>query len=101
MNRILTTLLSTTLVVSPVCAFAHEGHHAVVPEDVVGVIETTGTKMRFDNVVIRGAQVFNGCDEELAQSDVLVSGQLISTIGAGVDAPEGAVAWLRSLLSPS
>ncbi|TDL91024.1 amidohydrolase family protein [Meridianimarinicoccus aquatilis] len=46
--------------------------------------------MRFDNVVIRNAQVFNGCDEELADVDVLVSGHLISQIGANIETPDGA-----------
>ncbi|QIE42896.1 amidohydrolase family protein [Rhodobacteraceae bacterium SC52] len=46
--------------------------------------------MRFDNVVIRNAQVFNGCDEELADVDVLVSGHLISQIGTNIETPDGA-----------
>ncbi|MCU9850114.1 amidohydrolase family protein [Defluviimonas sp. WL0024] len=89
-NRPLTFLLCTTIAASPVGAIAHDSNHAVVPAGVVGEIETTNVKMKFDNVVIRGAQVFNGCDEGLADVDVLVSGQLISTIDANVEAPEGA-----------
>ncbi len=89
-NQTLTYLLCTTLVTSPIAALAHEDNHAVVPAGVVGEIETTDTKMKFDNVVIRGAQIFNGCDDGLTQADLLVTGQLISAIGADVEAPEGA-----------
>lgn len=89
-NRSLTLLLCTTIAASPIGAIAHEANHAVVPAGVIGEIETTNVKMKFDSVVIRGAQVFNGCDEALADVDVLVSGQLVSTIGADLEAPEGA-----------
>lgn len=89
-KRALTFLLCTTFAAAPVGALAHDANHAVVPAGVVGEIETTNIKMRFDNVVIRGAQVFNGCDEELADVDVLVSGQLITKIGTDIEAPEGA-----------
>ncbi|MXU64525.1 metal-dependent hydrolase family protein [Oceanomicrobium pacificus] len=57
----------------------------------MGEIETTTTKIKFDNVLIRGAQVFNGCDEELSDLDVLVSGNLISAIGTDLEKPEGAM----------
>lgn len=89
-RRSLTLLLCTTIAASPVGAIAHEANHAVLPEGVVGEIETTNVKMKFENVVIRGAQVFNGCDEGLADVDVLVSGQLISAIGTDIETPEGA-----------
>lgn len=89
-NRTLTYLLCTTLAATPVSVLAHEANHEVVSAGVVGEIETTNVKMKFDNVLIRGAQVFNGCDEELADVDVLVSGQLISAIGSDLEAPEGA-----------
>ncbi|WP_217353592.1 metal-dependent hydrolase family protein [Ruegeria arenilitoris] len=89
-NRTLTYLLCTTLAATPVSVLAHEANHEVVPAGVVGEIETTNVKMKFDSVLIRGAQVFNGCDEELADVDVLVSGQLISAIGSDLEAPEGA-----------
>ncbi|UWQ40713.1 amidohydrolase family protein [Leisingera aquaemixtae] len=89
-NRILSYLLCTTLAASPAATFAHGTNHAVLPEGVVGEIETTNVKMRFENVVIRGAQIFNGCDEELSSADVLVSGQLIKKIGPDIEAPEGA-----------
>lgn len=89
-NRTLSCLLCTTLAVSPVATSAHEGNHSVLPEGVVGEIETTSTKMNFENVVIRGAQIFNGCDETLVDADVLVSGQLIAQIGPDLEAPEGA-----------
>ena len=85
----LTYLLCTTLAAPPMTALAHESNHAVIPAGVVGEIETTNVKMKFDNVLIRGAQIFNGCDEELTQADLLVSGQLISTIGADIETPEG------------
>ncbi|SFU21377.1 metal-dependent hydrolase family protein [Sedimentitalea nanhaiensis] len=89
-NRTLSCLLCTTLAVSPVVTSAHEDNHAVLPEGVVGEIETTSIKMKFENVVIRGAQIFNGCDETLIDADVLVSGQLIAQIGPDLEAPEGA-----------
>lgn len=89
-NHTLSVLLSTTLAISPVGLAAHEDNHAVVPAGVVGEIETTNTKMKFDNVVIRGAQIFNGCDEELIDADVLVSGQLIKEIGFDIQTPQGA-----------
>jgi imidazolonepropionase-like amidohydrolase len=43
-----------------------------------------------EHVVIRGAQVFNGCTADLVSADVLVSGKLIARIGPGLEAPEGA-----------
>ena len=86
----LTYLLCTTLAASPIAALAHEDNHAVVPAGVIGEIETTDTKMKFDNVVIRDAQIFNGCDDGLIEADLLVTGQLISAIGTDVEAPEGA-----------
>ena len=89
-NQTLTFLLCATLTAAPIGAYAHESNHAVIPEGVVGEIETTNIKMKFDNVLIRGAQVFNGCDKELIQADVLVSGQLISAIGSDIEKPEGA-----------
>lgn len=89
-NCPLTLLLCTTIAAAPVVAIAHDSNHAVVPAGVVGDVETTNVKMRFDNVVIRNAQVFNGCDEELADVDVLVSGHLISQIGTNIETPDGA-----------
>jgi imidazolonepropionase-like amidohydrolase len=76
--------------VSPVTAFAHEDNHAVIPAGIVGEIETTNVKMKFDNVVIRGAQIFNGCDDGLTEADLLVSGKLITAIGDDIATPEGA-----------
>lgn len=43
-----------------------------------------------EHIVIRGAQVFNGCSADLIKADVLVSGNLISRIAPDVQAPEGA-----------
>ncbi len=80
-SKTLTYLLCTTLAATPVSLLAHEANHAVIPAGVVGEIETTNVKMKFDNVVIRNAQIFNGCDEGLIDADVLVSGQLIQAIG--------------------
>ena len=70
-NQTLTSLLCTTL--------------AAVPEGVIGEIETTDIKMKFDKLVIRGAQIFDSCDEELMEADVLVSGLLISAIGDDIE----------------
>ncbi|WP_380057608.1 amidohydrolase family protein [Falsihalocynthiibacter sp. SS001] len=89
-HKTLSYLLCTTLAVSPISAYAHEANHSVLPEGVVGHIETTNVKMRFENVVIRGAQVFHGCNEELISADVLVNGQLIKQIAPNIEAPEGA-----------
>jgi imidazolonepropionase-like amidohydrolase len=44
-----------------------------------------------EHIVIRGAQVFNGCSADLVKADVLVSGNLISRIAPDVEAPAGAV----------
>ncbi|MBJ6373122.1 metal-dependent hydrolase family protein [Sedimentitalea arenosa] len=89
-NRSLTYLLCTTIAAAPIGAIAHEANHAVVPAGVIGEIETTDIKMKFDNVVIRDAQIFNGCDDGLTQADLLVTGQLISGIGTDIDTPDGA-----------
>ncbi|QJF51107.1 metal-dependent hydrolase family protein [Roseobacter ponti] len=89
-NRTLTYLLCTSLAASPIAAYAHDANHAIVPAGVVGEIETTNIRMMFDNVVIRNAQIFNGCDEGLIDADVLVSGQLIEAIGDDIETPEGA-----------
>jgi imidazolonepropionase-like amidohydrolase len=45
--------------------------------------------VRYDNVVIRGARVFNGCDPDLVTADVLISGNLVSQIRPDIDAPKG------------
>ena len=90
LRKYLTASIIALAASTAVGVLAHESNHAVVPEGVVGEIETTGIKMKFDNVVIRGAQIFNGCDEALADADVLVSGQLIAAIGPDLKAPEGA-----------
>ncbi len=89
-NRSLTYLLCTTIAAAPIGAIAHEANHAVVPAGVIGEIETTDIKMKFDNVVIRDAQIFNGCDDGLTQADLLVTGQLISGVGTDIDTPDGA-----------
>jgi len=51
-------------------------------------INTTGLK--FQNVVIRGAQIFSGCSPNLVKADVLVAGNLVKAIAPGVAAPKGA-----------
>lgn len=51
-------------------------------------INTYGIK--HENVVIRGAQVFNGCSPNLIKADVLVSGHLVKKIAPGLAAPAGA-----------
>ncbi|MCA0930456.1 metal-dependent hydrolase family protein [Ruegeria profundi] len=89
-SKTLTYLLCTTLAATPVSLLAHEANHEVIPAGVVGEIETTNVKMKFDNVVIRNAQIFNGCDEGLIDADVLVSGQLIQAIGDDIETPDGA-----------
>jgi hypothetical protein len=61
-NSTTSYLLCTTFATSPEAIFAHENNRAVVPEGVIGEIETTNIKMKFDSLVIRGAQIFNGCN---------------------------------------
>ena len=50
-----------------------------------------GAGVTFEHVVIRGAQVFNGCSPELVTADVLVSKNLIAKIGPNLKAPNGAL----------
>lgn len=50
-----------------------------------------GYGVKHDHVVIRDAQVFSGCSAQLADADVLVSGNMIERIGPDLEAPEGAL----------
>ncbi len=50
-----------------------------------------GYGIKHDHVVIRDAKVFSGCSKQLADADVLVSGNMIARIAPDVEAPEGAL----------
>lgn len=50
-----------------------------------------GYGVKHDHVVIRDARVFSGCSKQLADADVLVSGNMITRIAPDLQAPEGAV----------
>ena len=87
-NSALTTLLCTAIVVAAADATAHEPI-ALVPSAEIVHGHSYGPAVRYDNVVIRGARVFNGCDPDLVAADVLISGKLIKQIGPDLDLPEG------------
>ena len=44
-----------------------------------------------ENIVIQGAQIFDGCNPDLITADVLVSGNLITRIEPDLEAPAGAL----------
>ena len=48
-----------------------------------------GPAVRYENVVIRGAKIFNGHEPDLITADVLISGQLIKKIAPDLKAPHG------------
>ena len=50
-----------------------------------------GYGVKHENVVIRDARVFSGCSAQLADADVLVTGNMIARIAPDVEAPEGAL----------
>lgn len=56
-----------------------------------GIQGPFGSGVKHEHVVIRGAQIFEGCSEKLVNADVLISGNMISRISPNVKAPEGAV----------
>lgn len=83
-----TICLSVAFVVTPLHGVAHE---AIAPNSSAEIVHghTYGPAVRYDNLVIRGAQVFNGCEPDLTAADVLVSGNMISKIGTDLEVPEG------------
>lgn len=70
---------------------AHESINAKTYSGVDGLQGQFGYGVKHDHVVIRGAQVFEGCSEKLVNADVLISGNMISSVAPNVQAPEGAV----------
>ena len=80
--------LSTAIAIAPLYGVAHEAI-ALAPSGKIVHGHTYGPAVRYDNLVIRGAQVFNGCEPDLLTADVLVSGNMISKIGTDLEAPEG------------
>jgi len=87
-NSTLSILLCTAIVVVPTDVIAHEPI-ALAPGGEIVHGHTYGPAMRYDKVVIRGAQIFNGCDPDLVVADVLISGNLISQIGPDIDPSDG------------
>ena len=65
-------------------------HESINAKEYTGLQGPFGLGVTYENVVIRGAQVFGGCSEDLVNADVLISGNLISRIAPDVSAPEGA-----------
>lgn len=89
-NTLIRLLLTTTIAGVPVATLAHD---PIALETTGGEIvhgHTYGPAVAYDNIVIRGARVFNGCTEELVSADVLVTDKMIAAIGADLEAPEGA-----------
>jgi imidazolonepropionase-like amidohydrolase len=72
------------------CAGSANAHESLNAKEYKGLQGPFGLGVKHDNVVIRGAQVFEGCSEDLVSADVLISGNLISRIAPEVSAPEGA-----------
>lgn len=70
---------------------AHESINSKTYKGVEGLQGQFGYGVKHDHVVIRGAQVFEGCSEKLVNADVLISGNMISSVAPNVQAPEGAV----------
>lgn len=86
----LTISLSAAITLMPPLGVAHEAI-ALAPTAQIVHGHTYGPAVRYDNVVIRGAQVFNGCESDLSLADVLISGNMISKIGPNLEAPEGSL----------
>lgn len=80
--------LSAAITLTPLSGVAHEAI-ALAPSAQIVHGHTYGPAVRYDNVVIRGAQVFNGCEPDLVTADGLISGNMISKIGSDLEAPEG------------
>lgn len=70
---------------------AHESINSKTYKGVEGLQGQFGYGIKHDHVVIRGAQVFEGCSEKLVNADVLISGNMISSVAPNVQAPEGVV----------
>ncbi len=87
-NSALSVFLSAAIVVAPSVSVGHEAI-ALAPSGEIVHGHNYGPAMRYDHVVIRGAQVFKGCDPDLVAADVLISGNLISQIEPDIDVPDG------------
>ena len=87
--KIQIVLLSMVIAVVPAGAMAHEPIALASDVEIVHG-HNYGPAVRYDNVVIRGAQVFNGCESDLVEADVLITGNLISQIGPDINVPDGA-----------
>lgn len=84
----LVIVLSATTATLPLYSVAHEAIALTSSGEIVHG-HTYGPAIRYDKLVIRGAQVFNGCEPGLVVADVLISGNMISQIGSDLEAPEG------------
>ncbi|MBY6066903.1 amidohydrolase family protein [Leisingera aquaemixtae] len=76
---------SGTFICSTAVALAMAGavHSHDGPSEALGKVH--------ENIVIRGAKVFDGCTPELEAADVLISGNLITQIEPNLDAPADAL----------
>ncbi|GGH41675.1 Imidazolonepropionase [Cribrihabitans marinus] len=89
-SKTIAFLLSTSLGVVPVEALAHDPIALTSTGGKIVHGHTYGPAVKYDNVVIRGAQVFSGCHEQLTSADVLVTDNRIAEIGPDLEAPEDA-----------
>jgi imidazolonepropionase-like amidohydrolase len=90
MHRLMNRLLLAAVISGiPVGATAHDpiALEATGGEIVHG--HPYGPALTYDNIVIRGAQVFHGCREKLVSADVLVTGKMVVAIGPDLDVPNG------------
>ncbi|SHJ94861.1 Imidazolonepropionase [Rubritalea squalenifaciens DSM 18772] len=89
MNKAINAVLSCIGIAATISSgFAHE-NHSMAPTGKIVHGNHYGPAVRYEHVVIRGAQIFNGHEQELLKADVLISGQLIAKIGPSLKVPEG------------
>lgn len=89
--KYLSAIVISAAIVSAGSATGHENLHSKEYKGLEGLQGQFGYGVKHNNVVIRGAQIFEGCSEKLINADVLVSGNMISRIGLSVQAPEDTV----------
>ncbi len=84
-----TILLGAVMTVAPVTGFAHDPIALTSNGGQIVHGNTYGPAVKYENVIIRGAKVFNGCDENLLTADVRIKDNLIAEIGPDLEAPDG------------
>ncbi|MCA1241992.1 amidohydrolase family protein [Stappia stellulata] len=93
LRRTTTALLGAVIAVAPtVLPTVADAHEPIALAPDGGKIvhgHSYGPALKYDNVVIRGAQIFNGCDEDLVAADVLITNNLIAKIEPDLEAPAG------------